>query len=117
MTGKARRRVLLVAGLRETIGLGFKCRHQLPSTVRFADTGRDVVLTGARRERMGKGPREAAGEHALAGEIITLGKIVHGGLAEGEEGCGGPHRGLPAGRWLCTAGTGGTGGWTTRAGA
>lgn len=58
----------------------------------------------------GEGAREAAGEHALAGEIITLGKIVHGGLAEGEEGCGGPHRGLPAGRWLCTAGTGGTGG-------
>lgn len=69
MTGKARRRVLLVAGLRETIGLGFKCRHQLPSTVRFADTGRDVVLTGARRERMGKGPEKQPESTRLRGSL------------------------------------------------
>lgn len=82
-------------------GDGFRIHHWIrfpvsPSTfrVRFADTGRDVALPGAQQERMGKGAREAAREHrlALAGEfIITLGKIVHGGLAEGEEGCGGPH--------------------------
>lgn len=106
MTGKARRRILPVVGLRETIGLGFKCRQQRSGSQTQAGMW---SLPGHGEERMGKGPREAAGEHTLAGEFLTLGKIVHGGLALGEEGRGGPHRGLPAGRWPCTAGTRGTG--------
>lgn len=61
----------------------------MPPMLRGCDPGRDVSLTGAQQERLDLG--ESGWRGVSVGDFTVIGKLGEGvGLAEGEEGCGGP---------------------------